>query len=397
MKARDCRRGGSAIGWKAAVVLVLGLMVTANAQSVDHFVGAITAITGHTLTVKTDAGQEHQFDVPAEAVLKRIEPGQKSLSAAMPMQFADLAVGDRVLVKLDPAATGGTLEAAQIIAIKAADLAKKQQADRDDWQRRGIAGLVKSVDPATGRIVINTGAGPTAKTVTVKTTPATTLKRYAPGSVRFADATAAPLSDIKPGDQLRARGDHNPDGTEMNADGVVSGTFRSIAGTISSIDTAKTTIELKDLATKKQVTIHIEQDTHLHKIPERMAQMLAIRLKGTVDAGEGHRGGPPSAGGATGGAPGGARWAQNGRGGVGGQMASADPQRFLTMAPTIKITDLQKGEAVMVVATSGATDVNAITLLSGVEPLLEAPAATNLLSNWSMGGGGAEAAAAGPQ
>lgn len=78
-------------------------------------------------------------------------------------------------------------------------------------------------------------------------------------------------------------------------------------------------------------------------------------------------------------------------------MAGGDPQRFLTMAPTIKITDLQKGEAVMVVATSGATDVNAITLLSGVEPLLEAPAATNLLSNWSMGGGGAEAAAAGPQ
>ena len=66
------------------------------------------------------------------------------------------------------------------------------------------------------------------------------------------------------------------------------------------------------------------------------------------------------------------------------------------MAPAIKLADLQKGEAVMVVATDGSTDVNAITLLAGVEPLLEAPAATNLLSNWSMGGGG-EAAGAGAQ
>ena len=47
----------------------------------------------------------------------------------------------------------------------------------------------------------------------------------------------------------------------------------------------------------------------------------------------------------------------------------------------------------MVVSTDGTNDVTAITLLAGVEPLLQAPAAQNLLSNWSMGGGGAEAAA----
>jgi hypothetical protein len=70
---------------------------------------------------------------------------------------------------------------------------------------------------------------------------------------------------------------------------------------------------------------------------------------------------------------------------------------MLNMAPAIKLSDLQKGQAVMVVATGGDSDVNAITLLSGVEPLLEAPAATDLLSNWSVGGGGGGEAAAGPQ
>jgi hypothetical protein len=382
--------------------------LAAQGQAAARFMGSITAISGTTLTVKTDAGDQRQVDVPAEASLKRIEPGQKDLSTAATMAFTDLAVGDRVLVKLDPNATGSTPQASLVVAIKQADVAKKQQQDRDDWQKRGIAGLVKSVDPSSGSIVVTTGAGPTAKSVTVKTAKTTTLKRYAPGSVRFADAQPAPLDAIHAGDQLRARGNKSTDGTQLDAEDVVSGTFRSVAGTITSIDPAASTLVVKDLATKKQVTIHVGSDAQLRRIPDRMAQMLAARLKGTMPGGGAGFGGqnrtitvggassPP--GGAPGGGPGGGaaggngQWAgQNGGAGAGG----GDPQRFLTMAPSIKLEELQKGEAVMVVATDGASDVNAITLLAGVEPLLEAPAATNLLSNWSMGGGGAEAAGGG--
>jgi hypothetical protein len=66
---------------------------------------------------------------------------------------------------------------------------------------------------------------------------------------------------------------------------------------------------------------------------------------------------------------------------------------MLSRAPAIQLADLKKGEAVMLVSTEGASDVTAITLLAGVEPLLEAPAASqNLLSNWSMNSGSAEAA-----
>ena len=44
----------------------------------------------------------------------------------------------------------------------------------------------------------------------------------------------------------------------------------------------------------------------------------------------------------------------------------------------------------MLVASSGDSQVTAITLIAGVEALLEAPASQNLLANWSMGGGGGE-------
>lgn len=371
----------------------------AQGQTAARFMGSITGISGNTLTVKTDAGDQKTVEVPAEASLKRIEPGQKDLNSAATMVFSDLAVGDRVLVKLDPNAA--TPQASLVVAIKQADMAKKQQQDQADWQKRGIAGLVKSVDAGAGVIEVTTGAGPTAKTVTVKTTKATTLKRYAPGSVRFADAQPAPIDGIHSGDQLRARGNKNADGSQMDAEDVVSGTFRNIAGTINAIDPAAQTLVVRDLATKKPVTIHFTADAQLHRIPDRMATMLAARLKGTMPAGapgggfqqRASNGGaaPPAGGPPPAGAPGGAQFA-----GQGGGPGGGDPSRFLSMAPVIKLADLEKGEAVMVVATDGATDVNAITLLAGVEPLLEAPAAANLLSGWSMGGGGGGEAGGGP-
>ena len=220
-------------------IALLAGAVVADAQAPARFVGTITAISGNTLTVKTDVDGVHQVNVPAGAPIKRIAPGQKDLSTAETISFSDLAIGDRALVKLDPGAPAGTEEALQIVAVKQADLALKQQKDREDWQRRGVGGLVKSVDAATGDIVLFRGSGVTAKTITVHTTKATTLKRYAPASVRFDEAQPAPIDAIHAGDQLRARGTKNADGTEIAAEDVVSGTFRNIAGTISSLDAAR--------------------------------------------------------------------------------------------------------------------------------------------------------------
>lgn len=375
-----------------AALMLLLVSAGAMAQTAARFVGTITAIDGNTLSVKTDAGEQKQVQVPSDAVLKRLAPGQRDLSAAPAIAISDLAVGDRVLVKLSADTAGPVPQAAQIVAMKQSDLAQKQQHDREDWQKRGVGGLVKSVDEGAGTIVVSTGAGPTAKTITLHTSQSTTLLRYAPGSVRFADAKPAPISAIKAGDQLRARGDKNADGTDMNAEEIVSGTFRHLSGTISSTDTSANTLTIKDLATKKSVTIHIVPDSQMHKLPERMAQMLAMRLKGTAPAGmpAGMHYGAQQAGAA----PGNGQKPNGGMPGFGGNGGSGgDPQQMLNHTPTVQLSELQKGEAVMVVATDGTNDVNAITLLAGVEPLLEAPAASNLLSNWSMGGGGDAAGA----
>ncbi len=377
------------------------------AQPAQRFVGTITAVSGDTLTVKTDAGDVRQVKISAAAVLKRIEPGQKDLSAAVTIQASDLATGDRVLVKLDPEATDSTPEAAQIITIKRTDVALKEQKEREDWQLRGVGGLVKSVNAATGTIVLTSGAGPTAKTVTVHVRKTTVLKRYAPASVRFDLAQAAPIEAIHAGDQLRARGAKNAAGTEIDAEEVVSGSFRNIAGMITSLDAAASTIIVKDLATKKPVTVHITPDAQMHQLPEAMARIIAARLKGTTP---GAAAGATSAGAAartgtenghwTGQSGGSRAWpGQSGGGrawsGQSHAQGGDEMRQILNRAPAIQFAELKKGEAVMLVSTEGTADVTAITLLSGVEPLLEAAAASqNLLSSWSMGSGGAEESAA---
>jgi hypothetical protein len=244
--------------------------------------------------------------------------------------------------------------------------------------------------------------GATAKTITVNTTKATTLKRYAPASVSFDAAIAAPISAIQPGDQLRARGGKSADGTSIDAEEVVSGTFRNISGSIAAIDPATTSFSIKDLVTKKQFTVKITPDAQMKRLPDTMARMLAVRFKSGsggsggagTSAGQGQRGG--AGGQPSGGAPGGGSGGGSGSGWAGGGgQGGGDPNQMLSRLPSIQLSDLKKGDAVMLVSTDGATAVTAITLLAGVEPLLEAPAASqSLLNNWSMGSGGAEAAAA---
>jgi len=375
----------------AASTAMAGLLMTfpalALAQTAAvHYLGTVTAISGDTLTVKTDAGQVNTVEVPSTAQLKRIEPGQTDLSKAAPLDFASIAIGDRVLVNLDPNATGTTPQALRVIAIKQADVAKRQQTEAEQWNQ-GVHGLVKSVDPAAGVIVVNVRAGAVTKEVTVHTTGSTVLKRYAPGSVRFDQAQPAPITAIRPGDQLWARGTKNTDGTEIAADGVVSGSFLNIAGTILSTDTSASTLTVKDLATKKPVTVHISSDAQMRRLDDRVAAFLAARLKGGQGAGQGAGGAGSGSGGAQ------RSFSQSGGGGAG----RMDLETVLERAPVIQLASLQKGEAVMIVATqdgAGASEgVSAVKLLAGVEPLLEAPQAQDLLSSWSLSSGESEASA----
>src|ERR1700730_8060015 len=317
--------------------------------------GTVKSISGKNITLSPDTGNEISVTLQDGARLLRVEPGEKDLKNAVPLALEGLQPGDRVLVRGKMAEDGKSLLAASLIAMKKMDIAQKQSHEREEWQRHGVGGLVSAVDPSSGTIAITTTALGANKKVVIRVSKDTELRRYSPDSIKFDDAKPAPISEVKPGDQLRARGSQSGDGSEVTADEIVSGSFRNIAGTITSIDSSAGTITVVDLSTKKPVVVKVSGESQLRKLPPPMAQRIAARLKGSAadsppasatgtGSGEASAASARSTTGSTGDADSARRSGQN----------PADLQQAISRMPAAALSDLNKGDAVMIVAKPGA-------------------------------------------
>jgi Cu/Ag efflux protein CusF len=361
------------------VVLALaGCTVVSAAQTpAPRAAGTVKATDGNGVTVTTAAGQDVAVALPAAAKVLLVAPGSKDLKSATPGALSDVAVGDRVLVTGTEGDTATALNATRVIVMKATAIAQSHAAEDAAWAK-GSGGIVKSVDAASGTITLASGL----KTLTVTTTPATVVRRYSGDSVRFADATMSSIAAVKPGDQLRVRGNKSADGLTISADEMVAGSFKNYSGLLTAVDATAGTVTLKDLATKKVVVVSVTANSDLRRIPPQAAQMIAMRMKGgAAPAGApGAGAAPANAGGPGAGAAAGSR------------RAGADLSQMLSRLPTETVAGLKTGDAVMIVATSPAADSTrstAVTLLAGVDAILSASpeGTTTTLSPWSLGGG----------
>jgi hypothetical protein len=399
-----------------ASALVLSMIVAGLSQApTAKAVGTVKSVNPNSVVITMDSGTETIVTFAGSPRILRAAPGQTDLKSASPIQISDIQVGDRLFAR-GQSGDGGALIASSVIVMSKGDIAQRQQTERDEW-RRGVGGIVKQVDAVAGTITIANSLAASGKPITVHVSSQTATRRYAPDSIKFDDAKPGTLDQIKPGDQLRARGTKNADGTEFAAQAIVSGSFRDIAGTVVSTDAANKNVTLMDLATKKPVVVSVSSDSELRKLPPLVATRIAMRLKGgspdaaadagvpgrsrpeaaTTDSGQGGgnrvwqgRGAPGDTGG---GQWGGGRGMQGGPGGTSrGNGGTPDFQQMLSRMPAISISDLNKGDAVMLVATEGnsSSGPTAIKLISGVEPLLSAaPAgagAAMILSPWNLGG-----------
>ena len=341
--------------------------------------GTVKSISGNTLTVTTDSGPTVTITVPDGTKVQQLAPGSTDLKTATASQFSAIAEGDRVLVGVRAGDTPDTFTARVVVLMKSADIAQKNAEDQADWRKNGTGGIVSSVDGG-GMITVTAGT----KKVTVATNDKTEFRRFTGDSVEFKDAKPGTFSEIHSGDQIQARGTKSEDGSSVQATQVVSGSFKNLSGVIGSLDASSGKITIKDLATKKTFTVTVSGNSNLRKMPPQMAQMVAARSNAGGAAQGGGRGqGAPAGGGAAGpGGPGGAG---------GGPRGGGDLSQMITRMPTTTLGDLKQGDAVMIVAsepTPGSTTVTAVTVLSGVEPILTAnPNGGVTLSGWSMGGG----------
>lgn len=360
-----------------------------GAGSMSRRIGAVKAINGTSITLTPDSGADVTVTIQPAARILRIAPGEKNLKNATPIQLQDIQVGDRILVGGKASDDNSSLAATTVVVMKQSDLEAKHEQERQDWQKRGVDGVAGAVDAAAGTVTITVRS----KNVVIHTSSTTLIRRYPPDSVKFDDAKPSTLQEIHTGDQVRARGDRSPDGGELSAEEIVSGSFRNIAGTIDSVDASSSTLSVHDLLSKKNVLVKITPDSQLHQLPPEMAQRIAARLKGGA-AGASSGAGSTSATNLQGANGQNAKSADapgaNGGNSAGGRPGGTpDFQQMLSRIPPTSLANLHKGDAVVIVSTEGTADQGTvITLLSGVEPILRAaPSATSyaLLTPWSLG------------
>ncbi len=369
----------------------------AGPGTVTRRIGAIKAINGTAITLTPDSGPDIHVTVQDTARILRIAPGEKDPKTnSTPIRFEDLQVGDRILVAGKASDDNLSLVASSVVAMKRSDLEARHQQDLQDWQKRGVGGLVSAVDPAAGTVTISVASLAGKKNIVIRASSATVIRRYAPDSVKFDDAKPSTLQEVHPGDQVRARGNRSADGSELAAEEIVSGSFRNVAGTVNSVDASSSTLSVQDLLSKKTVLVKVTADSQLRHLPPEMAQRIAVRLKGAATGGTAAASGaaPSPASGQTaspaaspGGMTGGMGPGGNGMGGRPG--GASDFQQMLSRLPTSSLADLHKGDAVILVSTEGTAGVStAIQLVSGVEPILQsAPNAAQamMLAPWSLG------------
>ena len=352
-----------------------------------HAIGEVKTIdaAAKQLTIKTDAGSVVNVSLSDKTTYKKLAPGETSLTNATDLTLTDLAEGDRVMARGNVAADQKSVPAAMVIVMTKGDLAKKQDAERAEWRRRGILGVITVLKPETKEITISHRTMAGTQTVVIPVTDKTEMRRYAPDSIKFGDAKPSEFNELKVGDQLRALGDRTEDPARFNPQKVVTGSFRTVAGVVTAIDPATGEIKINDLEKKKPLTIVIKQDAVLRKFPP--ASEMGAMMGGRGSAGPGGPGGPgapaPAAAGSQppqGGQgqaatrpPGGTGPGAGGPGGPGGQRPGGfDINNMLERLPTISLADVKAGDTIVVSSTQGVdpTRLTAISLVTGADTLL---------------------------
>ena len=318
------------------------------------------------MTLKTDAGSVVVVTLSDATSYMRVAPGETTLTNATKITFAEVAEGDRVLAMGKTSDDRKAVTARTIIVMTKADIAKKQEAERAEWKRRGVLGIITGLKPETKEITISsrTGAGPQALIIPVS--EKVEMRRYAPDSIKFADAKPSTFEDLKVGDQLRALGERNPAGTAFTAEKVVTGAFKTVGGVVTAIDAATGELKINDLQTKQPLTIVIKSDAVLRKFPSAGEGGMVMMRPG---------GGAPGAAGAQAGAGAGAAGGPGGGMRMGG--GGMNLQEMLEKLPTITVAEVKVGDTIIVSSTKGAdpSRLTAISLISGADTLLNMMAA----------------------
>ena len=319
----------------------------------------------HQVVVTTAAGNQVVVTLSDRTTFMRIPPGEKTKDKFIKISPTDFGVGDSVFARGRMSEDRKNLPALEFYVMSKGDIAQKREHERDEWRKRGIVGTVSAVNADAKEITVDSRTAEGPKPVVITTTADTKLRRYAPDSVRFADAKPSSFAELKPGDQLRALGTKSADGGRLAAEEIVTGSFQTIGGAITEINAEKHEIKINDVQSKQPVTIVVSNDSLMRRLTPELLAALMPPKPGTPAPAASHS--TPNKG-------------------------SADLQEMFDQLPVVTLQELKPGESILISSTKGTEParVTAIAVVSGVGPLLQntqggRPAAVSL-GAMSLGG-----------
>ena len=336
------------------VLCLLALLASASAlkaQTAQNPDPAITSlsVTGVVTEVKTDtrqvivktaAGNEVTVTLSDRTTFMRIPPGEKTKDKFIPITPADFGVGDSVFARGRTTEDRKSMPALEFYVMSKADIAQKRERERDEWTKRGVAGVVTSLNATNNEISLDSRTPEGPKPIVIAANARTQFRRYAPDSVRFSDAKASSFAELKVGDQLRALGTKSADGSRFDAEEIVAGTFQTIRGTIVEMYVEKQEIKIQDLESKQPVTVVVSKDSTLRKLDNTNPK------------------------------------------------TSSELQEMFERLPTFTLQELKQGDSIIVSSTKGADParITAIAILSGAGTLLSTAKGAVTLGSMSLGG-----------
>ena len=304
------------------------------AQSQKSVAGTVTEFKSLEIGIKTDVAEAAFIKFGPDTQVVTVVPGERDLSKAKPAAVTDIVLGDRILATY----VAGLTEARRVVLITGRDIAKRNEAERQDWKTRGISGIVTAVNGDQILMELRTPEG--AHKVTVTVNEKTRIRRYAPDTVRFIDAVWSSTAEISKGDQLQTRGVKSEGDTRIAAEDVVFGTFLTKLGTITAINPETGEVQVQEVPGKQPWTIHLAAASQIKMMPDMRAMLFGAKSPD-------HPATPPSK----------------------EPAGRFDLQRALEQLPAGKIEDLKVGGGVMITSTKGAKshELTAILMLANAD------------------------------
>jgi hypothetical protein len=354
------------LSYLAGTVLFAALSLAQSA----HLIGTVTAVNGanQSITVKQDkTGKQYTAELAGTKTILSVPPGTKPADlkkVARRITAADIHPGDRVEVfYASSSASGNTVAARAAVVMSAHALQAAHSAEAEAWQH-STAGVVSAIDTGAHTVTVNVRSPEGTKPVTLTTTAATQLTRYSAEHPK----TPVPgkLTDLQPGDVVRIIGQRSADGSTIAAQKIYLAP-RQLPAVVVSVSAANGTLTVKDLRNKNKMSIAVNSQTEIRKLPPEAAHMLARRLKPQLHAQSSQPGEP----------------GRSVRG-------PANLSRIIESAPRISIGDLKNGDAVVISGVAAPGDPSKLLanmIVAGVEPIFESapPRRGQALGRWSLG------------